>query len=79
MVQRLGSGPQSTDKFYSHKVHKQQAMVPKADKDMGFCWKEVVLSGDSAQPSCLTDPKLPRDHPLRMLTLVLQCTQLYSL
>lgn len=35
VVQRLGSRPQSMDKFYSHKAHKQQAIVPKADKDMG--------------------------------------------
>lgn len=35
VVLRLGSRPQSTDKFYSHKTHKQQATVPKADKDMG--------------------------------------------
>lgn len=35
MVQRHGSGPQSMDKFYSHKTHKQQATVSKTGKDMG--------------------------------------------
>lgn len=36
MVQRLGSGPWSTDGFHSHKAHKQLATVPAAADDIGI-------------------------------------------
>lgn len=67
MVQSLGSGPQSMDKFYSHKAHKQQAMVPKAEKDMWILLARDGLIEDFSQSSCFTDPKLSQDHPWEML------------
>lgn len=79
VVQRLGSGPQSMDKFYSHKAHKQQAMVPKADKDMGVLLARGDLTWGHLSIILLHWPKASSRPSMRDATLVFQCTQLYFL
>lgn len=63
VVQRLGSGPQSMDKFYSHKAHKQKAMVPKAPEHGGFAGKRwSYLETPLNHPVSLTQSFLETIH-----------------
>lgn len=79
VVQRLGSGPWSTDEFHSHKAHKQLAMVLMAAKDMGVLLPRggLILGLLSVIP--LHRPKASLRPSVEDGTLVLQWTQLYSL
>lgn len=79
VVQRLGSGPWSTDEFHSHKTHKKLATVPMAVEDM----KVFLPRGDRIlgllSVILLHQPKASSRPFMEDGSLVLQCVQLYFL
>lgn len=79
VVQRLGSGPWSTDEFHSHKAHKQWATVPMAAKDTGILLPRRGPILGLLSVILLHWPKASSRQSVEDGTLVLQCAQLYFL
>lgn len=79
VVQKLGSGPWSKDKFHSHKAHKQLAMVPMAAKDTGVLLPRGGPILGLLSVILLHRPKSSSRPFMEDGTLALQCAQLYFL